>query len=625
MSAINVLKEKMAPEHFAKVEAIGNDYLNEFLVEMINWLKPSGIFVSDGSDKDREAIRKFALDFGEERKLKAKNHTVHFDNIKDQARDKAHTKILLPKGAEVDPNLNTMDREEGLKEIREIMDGIMQGKTMFILFFTLGPNNSIFSIPAVQITDSAYVAHSENILYRNGYEDFKNMEDKKRFFRFVHSAGELDEMKTSKNLDKRRIYIDLEDNITYSANTQYGGNTIGLKKLAMRLAINTAVKEGWLCEHMFVMGVKGPNGRKSYFTGAYPSACGKTSTSMLPNESIVGDDIAHLRVKDGRIYGVNVEKGMFGIIDGVNEKDDPLIWQALHDENKEVIFVNILVQDDGTPYWTGSGKPEPKGGINFSGQWWQGKTDENGNPIPPSHKNARFTVSLEDMPNVDENLHNPEGVEISGVIYGGRDSDTWVPVEEAFDWEHGIITKGASLESETTAATLGKIGERKFNPMSNLDFLSVPIARYIQANLDFGKKADKTPKIFSVNYFLKDKNGNFLNSKLDKYVWLKWMELRCHDEAPAVKTPTGLIPDYETLKRLFKEILNKDYSEEDYAKQFTIRIPENLAKMDRIIEIYKTKIPNTPDVVFRVLEEQKKRLEEYREKYGDYISPFDLK
>ncbi|MCK4256181.1 phosphoenolpyruvate carboxykinase (GTP), partial [candidate division WOR-3 bacterium] len=207
------------------------------------------------------------------------------------------------------------------------------------------------------------------------------------------------------------------------------------------------------------------------------------------------------------------------------------------------------------------------------------------------------------------------------MIYGGRDSDTWVPVEEAFDWTHGIITKGASLESETTAATLGKEGVRQFNPMSNLDFLSVPIGRYVDMNLKFGSSMEKPPKIFGVNYFLKDRNGNFTNERVDKGVWLKWMELRVHNEVGALKTPTGYIPMYDDLRKIFKELLNKIYSREDYIKQFTIRVPESLSKIERIKKIYETTVTDTPPVLFKILEEEKRRLNEAGEKYGDYITP----
>ncbi|GAB6135797.1 phosphoenolpyruvate carboxykinase (GTP) [Thermococcus prieurii] len=622
MDALEKLRELLPEEQFEKVKAIDNPELHAFLAEWIEWLEPSKVFVCTDSEEDEQYVRWKALYYGEEKMLETPNHTVHYDNYYDQARDKANTKLLVPGGKEI-PFLNTKDRDEGLKEIRELMKGVMRGKELFICFFVLGPKNSIFTIPAVQLTDSAYVAHSEFILYRKGYEEFKRLGRNAKFFRFVHSAGELDERKTSKNLDKRRIYIDLMDDTVYSVNTQYGGNTIGLKKLAFRLTIQKAVREGWLSEHMFLMRVNGPNGRKTYFTGAYPSMCGKTSTAMIPWENIVGDDLTFILPVNGVARGANVEKGVFGIIQGVNPEDDPIIWKVLHSP-VEIIFSNVLI-NDGKPYWNDMGVEIPEEGENHSGKWWKGKKDKEGNEIPPSHKNARFTVSLEHFPNVDlEALENPCGVEVGGMIFGGRDKDTWPPVREAFDWKHGVITMGASLESETTAATLGKEGVRAFNPMAILDFMSVPLGEYIENYLRFGEKLRKAPKIFAVNYFLRDENGNWLNHKLDKAVWLKWMELRVHGDVDAIETPIGYIPKYEDLARLFKEVLNKDYSREAYEKQFTIRVPELLAKIERIEKIYREKVKEVPEELFRVLEEERKRLLEAREKYGDYISPFAL-
>lgn len=623
MSELNRFESLFKGDGYNKILALGNEQINKFLARFIEHLNPSSIFVWTGTEEETNYIRQRALELGEERKLATEGHTAHFDGYNDQARDKAHTKFLVPKDMEFDPNLNYIERESGLSEMMGLMKGIMTGRELLVLFFSLGPANSEFTIPSIQLTDSPYVAHSETILYRAGYESFKNMKDPSRFFKFVHSEGEL-ENNVSKNLDKRRIYIDLIENTVYSANTQYGGNTLGLKKLAMRLAIQLAAKEGWLTEHMFVMGINGPNGRVSYFTGAYPSMCGKTSTAMLPGELIVGDDIAYLRKKDGTIYAVNVEKGMFGIIEGINQGDDPIIWDVLHKPN-EIIFSNILIGPDNLPYWNGMGIEIPDKGINHSGEWFKGKKDDSGKEIPPSHKNARFTLGLDILPNVDkEKLHSPEGVKVAGIIYGGRDSDTSVPVEESFDWVHGIVTKGASLESETTAATLGQEGVRKFNPMSNLDFLSIPIAKYIEANINFGKDLPNPPKIFGVNYFLRGKEGNFLNERLDKAVWLKWMELRCHGEVSAIETPTGLIPVYEDLKELFEAVLNKPYSREAYEEQFTIRVPENIAKIERIEKKYREDIPNTPSILFEVLQQQKERLKSYQSKYGDYISPFAL-
>ncbi|MBW1947692.1 MAG: phosphoenolpyruvate carboxykinase (GTP) [Deltaproteobacteria bacterium] len=620
----SVLRTKLGEENYQKLTRINHPEINPFIAKYIELCKPDKVFVCTDSSRDIDYIRQAALRNGEESRLAIAGHTVHFDSYYDQGRDREHTKILVPKGVDLGSSISTGDREQELKEIHEILKDIMKGKELYIRFFCLGPTNSEFSVPCLQLTDSSYVAHSEDLLYRAGYEEFVRQGASARFFKFVHSQGELDERNVSKNLDKRRIYIDLEDEVVYSTNTQYGGNTIGLKKLAMRLAINRGAKEGWLTEHMLIMGINGPGKRVTYFTGAFPSLCGKTSTAMLDGEAIVGDDIAYIRKKDGEVRAVNVEKGVFGIIMGINSKDDPMQWKALHSPG-EIIFSNVLVTEDGKVFWIGKDGDVPPKGQNHSGEWFIGKKDAKGREIPPSHPNARFTLGLDLFDNLDPRLDDPEGIEIGGFVYGGRDSDTCVPVEEAFDWTHGIITKGGALESESTAATLGKEGVREFNPMSNLDFLSIPIGKYIQINLDFGENLKNPPLIFSVNYFLKDKKGDFLNEKTDKKVWFKWMELRVHNDVGCIETPTGRIPEYEDLKRLFKEVLNKDYTVEDYSTQFMIRVPESLAKIDRVKNIYQTRVPDTPGKVFDVLEEQRKRLNQAREKYGDYIPPDKLR
>jgi len=622
--ASDILSQKLESDQHEKLARIENPELHSFVAKYIQLCQPDRVFVCAGSPEDYEYIRQSALRDGEEEYLALPGHTVHFDAFidhahHDQARDRANTKILLPKGTELGPTFSTLDRDVGLAEMHQLLDGVMRGHTLYVCFFSLGPDNSPFQVLAVQLTDSAYVAHSELILYRPGYDAFIRQGRRGGFFRFVHSAGELDN-NVSKNLDKRRIYIDVEDQTVYSVNTQYGGNTIGLKKLAMRLAIRKASDEGWLCEHMFIMGIHGPGGRCSYFTGAFPSKCGKTSTSMVPGESVIGDDIAYLRNIQGELRAVNVEKGIFGIIEAINEQDDPILWKALHSP-AEIIFSNVLVTDQRDVYWVGSGKTLPERGHNFSGDWYPGKVDSAGRDIPPSHPNARFTLELAALENVDPQLDDPAGVPIAGIIYGGRDSYAWVPVEQSLGWVHGIVTKGAALESETTAATLGKEGVREFNPMSNLDFLSIPIGRYISDNLRLGESLRKPPLIFSVNYFLKNERGDYLNDKSDKSVWLKWMELRVHDEVGAIRTPTGLIPRYEDLVALFRAVLGKDYAHEDYVQQFSLRVPANLAKIDRMVSIYHTKVLETPPIVFEVLEQQKKRLLAAQKRHGDFISP----
>ena len=342
---------------------------------------------------------------------------------------------------------------------------------------------------------------------------------------------------------------------------------------------------------------------------------------MLPGETIVGDDLAYFRIVDGEVRTVNVESGIFGIIRDVCAEGDPAIFKVLT-EPGEVIFSNVLIKD-GRPYWTGMGCELPTEGINYSGQWQAGKKDANGKEVNPSHWNARYTIRLEDLENLDPRWDDPEGVPVGGFIYGGRDSDTAVPVRQALDWAHGIITMGASLESETTAATLGTAGVRAFNLMSILDFLSIPLGKYIRNNLEFVKGASKPPLVFATNYWLKDSQGKYLNGMLDKGVWAKWMELRVHGDVEAVMAPTGWLPLYEDLRRLFKEVRKTDYAEADYVKQFTIRIPENLAKLDRIESIYRD-VADTPQIVFDTLSAQRQRLLDLQAEKGDYPSPLDL-
>jgi phosphoenolpyruvate carboxykinase (GTP) len=616
-----VLEKRLSPESLKRLLALDNPKLHKFIAGAIELANPESVFVCTDSDADIQYIRDLAIKTGEESPLAIAGHTIHYDGYHDQGRDKEVTKYLLPKGWKLGEKLNTIGKKEGVAEVRSLLKDSMVGRRMLVCFWCLGPTDSVFSIPCVQITDSPYVAHAESILYRRGYEQFEKIGDAADFFRFLHSEGELENF-VSKQVDKKRIYIDLEEDLVYSVNTQYAGNTVGLKKLALRLAIQKASKEGWLAEHMFVMGAKGPGGRVTYFTGAFPSACGKTSTSMLPGQTIIGDDIAYLRKIDGKMHTVNVEKGIFGIIRDVNPDDDPVIYEALTKPN-EVIFSNVLVDKNKKPWWLGMGCQLPKEGINHSGRWKEGNTDAKGNKITASHKNARYCLNIADLSNMDPLIDDPEGVPVGGIIYGGRDSDTWVPVEQAFNWTEGIIAKGASIESETTAATIGAEGVRAFNLMSNLDFLAIPMGRYIEINLDFAKSVVDPPSIFSVNYFLKDENGRYLNGMLDKLIWVLWAERRVNGDVGAVKTPTGYIPLYEDLAALFTEHLGKEYTQADYVKQFTFRVPENLAKLDRVEAIYKAE-EEMPRIVFETFDKVRARLKAAQQKHGDHISPFDL-
>jgi phosphoenolpyruvate carboxykinase (GTP) len=600
-----------------KLEELNNQHVIKVVEEAIQLCKPTKVTVITDSKEDINYVRELSLINGEERKLKMEGHTIHFDGYYDQGRDKANTRYLLSKDVDWGIKVNSIEKDKGLKEIYSFLDGSMAGKEMLIRFFSLGPANSIFSLKALQITDSAYVAHSEDLLYRQGYEEFKKLNGSSDFFFFLHSAGRL-ENKVSVDIDKRRIYIDLEENKVYSVNNQYAGNSLGLKKLAFRLAIKKANEEGWLAEHMFIMGVHGPGSRVTYFTGAYPSACGKTSTAMIPGQTVVGDDIAYLKKINGVIRAVNMESGIFGIIHSVNSENDPVIYQALTTPG-EVIFSNVLI-DNGVPYWGGMKKDIPNKGINFSGEWFEGKKDKQGKEIPCSHKNARYTLKLNELKNIDSKANDPGGVPVKAIFYGGRDSDTTIPIVESLTWAHGVFL-GATVESETTAATLGARGVRKYNPMANLDFISVPLGTYIENHLKFTKDLKVIPKIYATNYFLKDETGKYLNGKMDKRVWLLWAEGRVYDEYEAIETPVGLIPKYEDLKKLFIRELNKDYTRVEYIQQFSLRVTKYLEKMERMSKIFEN--IQVPAAFSEELKAQTERLKLAKTKYGeDIISPF---
>ena len=614
-----------------KVEVLKNPKAINVIDRFLKLCKPAKVVVIDDSQEDIDYARQLSLDRGEEVKLTMPGHTIHYDSYFDQARDKGNTRLLVP-AAEKEKygtHINTVDRDEGLKEVLDIMDGCMKGKLAIIRFFCLGPTNSRFSISALQITDSAYVAHSEDILYRKGYKQFKLLEGSEDFFYFVHSAGQLTEKNVTKDIDKRRIYIDLEENRVLTVNNQYAGNSLGLKKLGLRLAINKALKEKWLAEHMFISAVYTlDKNRKTYFLGAFPSACGKTSTAMVPGNTIVGDDIVYMRSdKEGIARAVNIESGIFGIIKDVNLNDDPEIYKALTSPC-ETIFSNVQITE-GKPYWLGMGDDVgiPEYGINWTsshlGEWKAGMKDKDGNELSFAHPNARYTLRIEELENADEALHDPDGIKVSAIVYGGRDSDTSVPIYQSFNWSNGVFV-GASLESETTSATLGQAGVRKHQPMANLDFIVVPLGQYFQSHLDFIKqiKDEHHPLIFSTNYFLKDENGKYYDEILDKKIWLLWGEGRVHGEYDAITTPVGYIPKYDDLVKLFKEAFNKDYEKPRYEAEFAIRVDKFLDKLDRLEKIYGDE-KDMPKEFFVELEQQRKRLLEAKKKYGtNVISPF---
>ncbi|MCP3967903.1 MAG: phosphoenolpyruvate carboxykinase (GTP) [Lentisphaerae bacterium] len=621
MSKYEALLQEKLGDTFPKLAALKNEKLNDFLGEYIELCNPDSVYFCDDSDADAEYIRQRSKKLGEEKQLARENVTMHYDGINDQARDKGNTKYMVPaEKLAAMGKLNCIDTNEAKAEVRSIMKDMMVGKKAIAKLFCECPTHSPFSIACAQLTDSCYVAHSEDILYRRGYQHFMDMEDKDDFFRFCHSAGQLDENGCCVNLDKRRIYQDLDNNMVFSMNAQYAGNTVGLKKHSMRLAINKSGQEGWLCEHMFIMSI--PNeakARSTYMVGAFPSACGKTSTAMIPGEKIVGDDIAYFKNINGEFRAANVERGIFGIIKDVNPNDDPVIFRTLQ-EPKEMIFSNILTGPDNLPYWQGMGVDAPSEGVNFAGEW------KEGGKTPISHGNARYTMRMEYLENLDPAWDNKEGVKVQSVLYGGRDSDTTVPCEESCCWEDGIIMKACPLESETTSATIGQEGVRVPQPMANLDFITYPIGDYVKNNIDFGNQfGENCPKVFSTNYFLRTPEGQFCTSKLAKKVWLHWFEGRVYGDYEAYETPTGFIPKYEDLKVLFKELLDEDYCEADYTYQFSFRCDAWVAKLERAKAFFADMAPTLPQSVYDYWDKKIAQFEAVKAKYGAEVKPGEYK
>lgn len=615
----------MSKASFDKLVALNNPKVMDFIGSFTEHCNPKSVYICTDSEEDVQYVRDQALAKKEEHHLKLTKQTIHWDGYGDQARDKKNTRFLVYKENLASMSgLNSIEYEEGYAEIMGIAKGIMTGKEAVVQFFSEGPTESPFTIPCIQFTDSWYVAHSEFILYRSAYSHFLKMKESEKgnFFRFIHSAGELDEQGCSVHLDKRRIYMDTQNNIVYSMNDQYAGNSVGLKKHAMRLAINKSGKEGWLCEHMFVMAaVDAEKDRKTYFCGAYPSACGKTSTAMIPGEQIVGDDIAYFRNIDGEFRAVNVEFGMFGIIKDVNEKDDPVIFKNLR-KDQEIIFSNVLRGPDNMPYWLGMGVDSPDSGRNHFGDWKRGIKDSLGKPVDVAHGNARYTMRLDYLDNIDrEGFESKQGVKVEGILYGGRDSDITVPVEESPTWKDGILLKAATLESETTSATLGAEGVRTPSPMANMDFVSYPLGTYTMNNIKFGEGVKQTPRIFSNNYFMRGPDGKFMTSKLAKKVWLHWAEGRIHGEYESYDTPTGKIPLYEDLQKLFKKYLDESFSVEDYRYLFTFRCTKWIDKLERTKAYYRKMDPNTPQEIFDYWDAAIVKIRQAKETFGDLILP----
>lgn len=593
-------------------------------------MSPASIFINTGSDADMAYIRQQALDKGEEFPLNKKHHTCHFDGPGDQGRDTANTKYLAYADTEISSLQKKKEHRAGVVEARNIITDIMKDKEMIISFISRGPFGCPVSDPTLQITDSYYVIHSEYMLYRMiGPEAFsKDVAEKGYMFINFHSAGKLDKTNVSANLAERRIYMDVERFRSYSSNNQYAGNSMAPKKINHRFANMNNIRNYFgerLDEHMFIAGFEMED-EVVYFGGAYPSGCGKTGTAMTGTH-LVGDDLAKIFIdsESGEVRAVNPENGMFGIIEGVNPDDDPETMSVLADDDSEVIFSNLLVRDK-KPYWTGMGEALPQTGQNFAGKW----SAKSGKPA--SHKNARFTISLDTLENYDAATEDPAGVKLSGLLYGGRDYTTMPTIVMAHDWMNSVV-HGAIIRSATTATEIGADGSEKRSPFANEAFFPGPLAQYIRHYKAFGEnpniKPENLPSGFQVNYWL-HKSGRgilapgeadgLIGEKRDTKVWMRIMALMHQGKVETIWTPIGRIPKYKDLKKLFKKVIDKEYQKDLYNKQFSLYMENLINRVNMSINEF-AKEKDMADEFFHVLDTWHRDLAALKATVGPIVTP----
>jgi len=626
-AAVRVFEKTMTPDHYRRIRAIQNPEVAVKIANAIAMCTPDAIFVNTGSEADQAFIRELACKKQEEKKLPLEGHTVHFDLKEEQGRIIDRTFYIKNPGESVNSQAFSKDRQEALIDIREKMTGIMRGHTMIIGFYIRGPIGAPVSNPALEITSSAYVSHSAELLYRNAYAVFDDEMDRlKHFYTNIHSEG----LNRPEDLPNARVYMDRSHQTTYSMNCTYAGNTLLLKKGNHRFSVDKAVYENRgleLSEHMFITGIKGENGRMTWFSGAAPSGCGKTTTAMA-GDFFVGDDLAQLWIAtDGTIRSINPESGIFGIVEDVNEEGDPKLMACLRRPGTEVIWSNILIDEYGVPHWTGSGEPMPEKGYNFQGPWHKGMKDTNGKPIPISHPNARCTLRSSALANYSEAAEDPEGVITRVITYSGRDSDTMPPVWVAKNPRHGVVI-GACIVSAATSTEVGATGIKRA-PWANAPFTPGSLGDYMDAQFAFFESAriasEQQPIMAGLNYFLTQKarggsSKTLLGEKKDVKAWLSWLEKYAHKEVEAIATPIGWIPKFEDLALLFQDKVGKAYPEDLYVKQFSLYIDKITARIDLLKAAY-GKEANVPKALFEVLEEQREGLMALKEAYGSVVTP----
>ena len=527
-----------------------NPQLNKWIDEMVALVQPDQVIWIDGSEEQRQDLYNQACDSGEMIRLnqeKLPGCYLHRTAVNDVARVEDRTFICTREKENAGPTNNWMDPKEAYAKLGKLFEGSMKGRTMYVIPYCMGPIGSPFSKVGIELTDSIYVVENMIIMTRVGDAVLEMLGDSNDFVRGLHSKAQLD-------AENRYICHFPEDNTIWSVNSGYGGNVLlGKKCFALRIASYQGKNEGWMDEHMLILGIENPQGEVKYVAAAFPSACGKTNLAMLIPPEIykkqgykvwtVGDDIAWIRVgEDGRLWAVNPENGFFGVAPGTNAKSNP---NALATTRQNTIFTNVVHNlEDNTVWWEGLDKNPPKKAIDWKGRPWDPDTaTEKG-----AHPNSRFTASASGCPCLSKEFANPKGVPLSAIIFGGRRAKTAPLVYQARDWEHGVFV-GSVMASETTAAAAGAVGVVRRDPMAMLPFCGYHMGDYFQHWLEMGKKVgDKAPKIFNVNWFRTDDEGHFIWPGFgDNMRVLMWILARCDGKADAVETPIGYEPKPEDI------------------------------------------------------------------------------
>ena len=521
-----------------------NKHVLSWIEEMVALTKPDNIVWIDGSEHQLMDLRAQSVAIGEMQKLndeKLPGCYIHRTAVNDVARVEHRTFICSRSKDDAGPTNNWMDPKEAYDKLGKLFDGAMQGRTMYVIPYSMGPIGSPFSKVGVELTDSIYVVLNMDIMTRMGKQAFEHLGDSNDFVRGLHSKANIDE-------ENRYICHFPEDNTIWSINSGYGGNVLlGKKCFALRIASYQGKQEGWMAEHMLILGIENKAGDVKYIAAAFPSACGKTNLAMLiPPETFkeqgykvwtVGDDIAWIRKgPDGRLWAINPENGFFGVAPGTNDKSNP---NALESTKRGTIFTNVVHNlDDNTVWWEGLDKTPPKNALNWKGEKWDAASGEKG-----AHPNSRFTAPAINCPCISKEFANPEGVPLSAIVFGGRRAKTAPLVYQSFDWAHGVFV-GSIMASETTAAAAGAVGVVRRDPMAMLPFCGYHMGDYFAHWLEMGEKVGgKAPLVFNVNWFRLDDEGHFIWPGFgDNMRVLMWILARCEGKVDAQKTPIGYVP-----------------------------------------------------------------------------------